>query len=287
MKRSRILMGLMTVTLFSGYSNSAQLQESPTIAREWRITRVVPAPWATARETQRSLANWVGKSVQFEANSVAGPGVLHCDHATMEKTSYLADALFQGGLPAPADSAARELGIAHLPLPGVRLNCSTGSFEFHFVDAETLLVGLDNQILTLTRSPGTLASADSPEGRMQGFLEFHFTGDMGFDRDRTKAYRDWFSKRLESAIVAYFSKPVVEDEVPAIDGDPFTGSQSYPTRFTVGNAKESGDQTLIPIRFSDAFRDRTIVYVLLHEKGNWKLDDVRYEDGDTLTNLVQ
>lgn len=277
----------MSLALVAGQSIGAQSSAGINFPREWRITRVVSAPWAVARETQLSLGTWVGKPVQFDANSVDGPGGLRCNQAALEKTSYPADALFQGSLPAPADTAAQELGIAHLPLSGVRLNCSTGSFEFHFVDPETLLLGLDNQILTLTRSPGTLASADSPEGRMQGFLEFHFSGDMGFDRDRTKAYRDWFSKHLDSAIVAYFAKPVVEDEVPAIDGDPFTASQSYPTRFIVGKAKVSGDRTLIPVRFSDAFRDRTIVYVLLREKGNWRLDDLRYEDGDSLTGLIQ
>lgn len=287
MKRFLILMGLITVVLFSGYSYSAQVQASPPMAREWRITRVVPAPWAAAGQTQMSLTTWVGKSVQFDANSVEGPGLLRCDHATLEKTSYPADALFQGSLPAPADAAAQKLGIAHLPLSGVRLDCSTGTFELHFVEPATLLLALDNQILTLSRSAGTLASATSPEARVQQFLEVHFSGDMAFTSERAKAYREWFSKRLEHALTVYFAKPEIKDEVPAIDGDPFTSSQSYPTRFSVGKAKVSGITAELPIRFSDAFSDSTIVYVLTRENGKWQLDDVRFGDGDTLTGLIQ
>ena len=287
MKRFLVLLGVMSASALAAQSIGAQLDVGIAVPSAWRITRVVPAPWAAAEHSQVSISPWVGKTVQFESNAVKGPGVLNCDHATLEKTSYAADALFQGGLPKGADAAAQALGIAHLPVSGVRLDCSTGSFEFHSADSGTLLLGLDNQILTLSRSPGTSAPADSPEGRIQQFLEVHFNGEMGFTAERTKAYRNWFSKSLESAIVTYLAKPIVEDEVPAINGDPFTDSQSYPTRFSVGKAKISSHLAEVPIRFSDASSQREITYLLLRLDGKWQLDDVRFEDGETLTKLMQ
>ncbi|MEO8459015.1 MAG: DUF3828 domain-containing protein, partial [Dokdonella sp.] len=216
-----------------------------------------------------------------------GPGVLHCGHSVLTPTSFPAEGLFQGTLPSPATTAAQELGIAHLPAPGISLNCDTGLFEFHRVDTETLLLGLDNQVLTLSRAPGTLASADTPEGRAQRFLEAHFNGDMGFTRDNVKVHRKWFSKRLDQAITAYFAKPVSEDEVPAIDGDPFTDSQEYPQRFAVGKARVTKDVAEVPVRFSDAFRDRIVVYLLRRKDAAWQLDDLRFESGETLLGLLE
>ncbi|MEO7935686.1 MAG: hypothetical protein ABIR27_05465 [Dokdonella sp.] len=287
MKLFPIFVGLISVIVFTEGATGAQVDAGQHLVRDWRITRVAPAPWATTGYPQNPLLNWIGKTVEFDAVSVNGPGELNCDHAKLEKTSYAAESLFQGNLPKPVATAAQQLGIAHLPRPGIRLTCSTGIFEFHYADKDTMLIGLDNQIVTLSRSPGTLADAASPEGRMQQFLEVHFNDGMGFDAGRLDTYRDWLSTRLDTALAAYFAKPAVADEVPEINGDPFTDSQSYPTRFSVGEANVTGDRLEIPVRFSDAFTDHAIVYVLLRERGGWQLDDVRYKDGNTLVGLIQ
>ncbi|MEP6882591.1 MAG: hypothetical protein ABI866_11395 [Dokdonella sp.] len=273
--------------IFASHSMGVRAEHAEPLLREWRITRVVPAPWATGKYPQTPLSTWVGKTIEFDAASVRGLGLLNCDQATIEKTSYAAEGLFQGNLPKPVATAAQQLGISDLPRPGIRLTCSTGVFEFHYADKDTMLLGLDNQIMTLSRSPGTLADATSPEGRMQQFLEVHFNDGMGFDTGHVDAYRDWFSKHLNAALAGYLAKPVVADEVPEINGDPFTDSQSYATRFYVGKAKVTGDRAEIPIRFSDAFTDHAIVYLLLRDKGSWQLDDVRYKEGDTLIGLVR
>lgn len=273
--------------LICHHSINAKDAEDISLPSEWRITRVVSAPWAESEGSRNESERLIGHGIRFAAESVEGPGVLHCDHPAMEKTSYGAEGMFQGNLPKPANAALEELGIGHLPRPGVRLICSTGLFEFHYVDPDTMLTALDNQILTLSRSGGTQATESSPEGRIQRFLELHFGGDMGFTPERANAYRDWLSRRLERAVADYFAKPASPDEVPAVDGDPFTDSQSYPTRFSVGQATVSGDHAEVPIRFSDAFSDRTIVYVLLREGSNWQLDDVRFDGAESFANLLR
>ena len=48
--------------------------------------------------------------------------------------------------PAPAKKSAETLGVTHFPVPGVRLNCSTGSYDFHRVDQNTMLFAFDNGI---------------------------------------------------------------------------------------------------------------------------------------------
>lgn len=287
MKRLGILLGYALVASAVMQMVDAQAGSGALLERDWRITRVVRAPWVADDRPVSTQASWVGRTISFDQDSVDGPGLLHCGHAALESTSFPAEGLFQGTLPSPATSAAQELGIAHLPVSGVSLTCDTGLFEFHRVDAETLLLGLDNQVLTLSRTPGTMALADTPEGRVQRFLEDHFSGDMGFAQSTGKAHRAWFSKRLNQALNGYFAKPPVEDEVPAVDGDPFTDSQEYPQRFAVGKAQVSDGKSELTVRFSDAFSDRNVVYVLQREEGVWQLEDLRFESKESLLGLLE
>jgi hypothetical protein len=287
MKKLSTLFGCMLGMSAGFQAFDACAGDAPILAPAWRITRVVSAPWATADISAMTLKSWVGKQVTFKHDSVDGPGLLRCGHAVMESTRYPADGLFQGSLPAPAETAAQALGIAHLPVTGVSLNCDTGIFEFHGVDTETMLLALDNQILTLSHTVGAQAPAESPEGRTQRFLETHFSGDMGFSPDNVKSHRAWYSKSLDAAMTRYFARPAPEDEVPAIDGDPFTDSQEYPSRFSVGKARVAGDQAEVPVRFSDAFSDRSMLYLLKREGGAWHVDNLRFSSGETLLGLLE
>lgn len=266
---------------------SAQAQADASIEPDWRISRVAVAPWAPDAVGRHGARPWVGQSVTFRPGSVDGPSVLHCRHAALEPTRFAAEALFQGNLPAPAVTAAQSLGIGHLPLAGVSLTCDTGVFEFHRVDADSLLLGLDNQVLTLSHAPGALAPAHAPEGRVQRLLEAHFSGDMGFSSSTVKAKRIWLSTRLKKRIADYFSRPAPADAVPVIAGDPFTDSQEYPLRFAVGKAVVSNGLADVAVRFADAARDRTVVYRMRREGGAWRVDDLRYAGGETLLGLLK
>ena len=286
MKRPGFFRVAAVVAVACMSSVSAPAATPDALAPTWRITRVIGAPWAPGESTRPPLQDWVGEAVNFKAGSVEGPGVLRCGNAVRETTSYPAEGLFQGNLPAPALEAAQALGIAHLPVAGVSLSCDSGIFEFHRVDAENMLLALDNQILTLSHSPGALASADSPEGRVQRLLEAHFGGDMGFTPANLKGQRIWFSRALDGAMSRYFARPTSVDEVPTVDGDPFTDSQEYPQRFSVGTARMSKGKADVPVRFSDAFRERTVIYVMRREGGTWHLDDLRLGTGETLRGLL-
>lgn len=262
-------------------------QAGASIEPDWRISRVVAAPWAPVGEARPKRQPWLGRPVRFQRDALSGPGVLHCRHAVLEPTRYPAEGLFQGTLPAPAASVAQTLGITRLPLAGVRLSCDGGVFEFHRVDADSLLLGLDNQVLTLSRAPGALAPANTPEGRVQRLLEAHFSSDMGFSAAAVKSKRAWLSGRLKQRIAKYLARPTAADEVPAIDGDPFTDSQEYPARFAVGKAVVSNGVAQVPVRFADGFRDRAVLYRLRREGGAWRVDDLAYPGGASLLGLLK
>lgn len=250
----------------------------------WRVSRGVIAPWVAEKDKKSwNTKEWIGQTVRFEPNKITGPKVLQCSGVVnYEATTYPADALFQGGLPSPASKAttmAKNLGFSKLPAKGTSLNCDAGLFEFHQLDANAEVVAVNNVIWTLDRSPGALADAASPGGVVQRFLEGHFAGNMGFDSTTFLAKRQYLSAGLISAARKYFAKPVPKGDAPDIDGDPFTDSQEYPTRFSVGAAAVTGNTAKIPVKFSDAFVTKTITYSMAMENGTWRIDDLRYEGG--------
>jgi len=88
-------------------------------------------------------------------------------------------------------------------------------------------------------------------------------------------------------VAHYFAQPASADEVPVINGDPFTDSQEYPTRFAVNKASVRGSSAEVPVRFADAYRNRNVTYLLVRERGVWRLDDLVYEQGETLQGLLK
>lgn len=135
-----------------------------------------------------------------------------------------------------------------------------------------MLVAVNNVIWTLDRSPAALAEAASSSGVMQRFLEQHFAGDMGFLKPDAMAKRAFFTDSLNR----YFAKPSPKDETPAIDGDPFTDSQEYPTRFSVRAGNVTGDRAAVSVRFADGYRVRRVTYLLRAQSGTWHIDDIHY-----------
>lgn len=252
----------------------------------WRVARGVVGPWVNGGRTADARA-WLGQTVRFEAQRVRGPGVLACGNARYEATRVPPEGLFQGVLPAPTQDAARALGLKAGAVDGVRLACDTGVFELHRADPDTLLLAVDNVVWTLVRDTGRLAAADAPEGAVQALLEMHFAGDMGFDARTLAPKQRYLSARLQQLARGYLARAQPADEVPNINGDPFTDSQEYPTRFAVGRAQGSGEQALVPVRLADGYSQRTLTYRMVREGGAWRLDDVRYAHGPALAALLR
>jgi hypothetical protein len=259
-----------------------------SIMGEWRFVRAQVAPWVVEKKSGNPNAKgWIGRRIRFEPTRVVGPGALGCAHAVYRPSRFDADALFQGALPAPAAGSAEQLGIVGAPLAGTTLDCDSGLFEYHRVDANTAVVALDNVIWTLDRSPGAFALDSTPAGAVQRLLERHFAGSMGFDARSVRTKSEWLTGDLRARIARYFAKPSSPNEVPAIDGDPFTDSQEYPTRFSVGAGVAQGDSATVTVRFSDGHRVRPVVYALRRQRDAWRVDDLRYENRETLRQWLR
>jgi hypothetical protein len=40
------------------------------------------------------------------------------------------------------------------------------------------------------------------------------------------------------------------------------------------------------VRYDDGHRSRQVVFLLQHQESQWRIDDLRYEDGSTLRALL-
>ena len=278
----------LAVLVFAVQSHAQQPRAVPRVAvGPWRVASSVIAPWAVADKARLDRAAYLTSIVQLRAALFSGLGPFACERPRYEQTAMPPEGLFQGNLPAPTAAAARALGFAAGAVHGVRVTCASGMFEFHAVDASHLLVAIDNVIWTLDRSPGALAAATTPAGVVQRLLEAHFAFDMGFDSLTVRHVRPFLTGGLAARIAAYFAAPPPRDVVPAIDGDPFTDAQEYPTRFSVQRATVTGARAAVVVRFADGYASRTMQYQLRSGPAGWRVDNIIYPGGGTFTGLLR
>lgn len=248
----------------------------------WRIVDGFVAPWAQAGGAAPDAAALQGSRVEFAADRVVGSAPLACDDAAYELAVTPAEGLFQGSLPAPAEASARAVGVPRLPVLTLQVSCDGGVFDYHFVTSDTLLVALDNLIWRLAPEPGS----PTPAGAVRELLLEHMTGDMGFTPALLAPKRRWLSADLATRIEEYFARSRPADEVPPINGDPFTDSQEFPTRFRLGDVRADGDAAEVRVIFSDAYREWPVGMRLRRIADAWLLDDSVYRDGSTFRGIL-
>jgi hypothetical protein len=114
---------------------------------------------------------------------------------------------------------------------------------------------------------------------VKAFYTFHFAHKFDYTLRGLPQRRKWLDAGLSNLLVAELKKPVKKDEVPELDGDPFTNSQEYPTTFRIGNTKESGANASVEIIFIWKEKDKVIdekgvEVVLVKAKNVWKIANI-------------
>ena len=273
---------LAVMTLGAGPAAAAPAGADTWRPREvWRIASGQVAPWAPPGT--RVDPAFQGREVRFQAARVAAPHPLACDGARYEWIVVDPEGLFEGNLPAPAGAAAVRLGLGNGRIATLRVGCANAGFDFHRTSSGDLLLGLDNVVWTLR--PAVPAAA--PAEIVQELLVTHFTHDMGFTRESVAHKRAFLSAALQGRIARYLAAPQSSDEAPEINGDPFTDTQEYPDRFTLGATRTAARRTIVPIHFADGRSTRRVDYVLVREGARWKVDDLVDERGGSLGTRLE
>jgi hypothetical protein len=274
------------LVLIAGNASASTIGIPP--AEGWTITSGVIAPWAPEKlkaQKDAALPNddlLRDAALAFDPGRVVGPSPLGCEDARYEFVLSPAEGMFQGAIETDAPAAMRALGVNELPVLTMQVSCETGVFDYHRIAPGKLLLGLDNVVWTLSNEK----AARSPEAAVLDLYAVHMSGDMGFTPALVESKRRFLTKGLNAEIDAYFARPAPKDEPPVINGDPFTGTQEYPTRFSLEPAAISGAEATVPFVFTDGARKRTVTAVLRKDGSAWLLDDLRYEDGETFRKLL-
>ena len=124
----------------------------------WSISAAVPAPWADAGlpPGKEERAHLLGKTVTFKAKEIAGPAPFACKGLHYEISDFTPDLLFQGAFEemqtkdksVDPNKLAASLGFASNHIKTLETGCE---IDFHFVDASTAEVGLNNYVYTLKK----------------------------------------------------------------------------------------------------------------------------------------
>jgi len=128
-------------------------------------------------------------------------------------------------------------------------------------------------------APATKAPAVAPADAVKAFYKFHFAHDMAFTQKNVDARKAWLSPGLLGLLSAELKKPVKPDDVPDIEGDPFTDSQEYPSSFQVGEATVQADKASVPVTFVWPAEKKGATVKLIIVSGEWRIDDILF-DGD-------
>lgn len=273
----------MSLSLFIANAH-AQLAASES----WRLESSKPAPWAPATKAGGPQPP---AEMRIDVQSMSGPVPLACSAASYHFVRLPSERLFEGNLPAPTAQAAKQLGLPAGPLTTQRINCSNGSFDFHRDGAGHAWLGLDNRVLRFDR----IAVVTSPEATVQALLLEHFGTNMVLSGATIAAKAPWLTVALQQRLNHWLARPPSPNEVPNLNGDPFTDSQEPPLAFDLTAARLQGATAEVTIRF--AFGDdrshkagrastRDVVMQLAQTDSGWRIDDVRYGDGSRLSQLL-
>ena len=83
-------------------------------------------------------------------------------------------------------------------------------------------------------------------------------------------------------------KREAKGEVGRLDGDPLYNAQDTEIRdFSVGAPETAGSETRVTVHFKNIGKPTRIVYVLSRAADGWRISDIRYDDGSSLTKILQ
>ena len=124
----------------------------------WKLTAAVIAPWADPKQKPDGAeqSRLIGKIIVFKAREIAGPPPFACKKPHFREIEYSADMIFQGAFEqmqsknksVDPNKLAASLGFTGKSIKTLETGCE---IDFHFVDATTAEVGLNDTVYTLKK----------------------------------------------------------------------------------------------------------------------------------------
>lgn len=259
---------------FAATAAHAQVAADETL----RLVATVASPWGLPLGP--AMAN--GTTLRLAPGTLDGPAPLKCPGAKHTFLCTPPEGLFEGNLPEPAGRAAQALGMP-TTIVTQRATCANGGFDIHRAADGRAWIGLDNTVLRWERSQ----LAASPEATVQLLLVHHFATNMDFSRSSVAAQSSRLSPLLVDKFNRWFARVAGSDEVPELNGDPFTDSQEPPTQFELAPAKLQGDRAELTVTYrGEGATPYSVHFDLVRVKNAWRIDDLRLRNGQRLSQLL-
>lgn len=116
-------------------------------------------------------------------------------------------------------------------------------------------------------------------------------------KEEEKDNNPFFQNKDRPLINTYFAKDLAEmiwkdavntkdDEVGKIDFDPLYDAQDAEVaNLNVGKSEINGDKATVEVTFLNFGEEQSVNYLLKKENGDWKIEDINYEEGSLATIL--
>lgn len=122
----------------------------------WLISDAVLAPWSYPEEKPTERSRLMGKTIVFKPREITGPPPFPCKAPHYKEIDYGTDMIFQGAFDdmrsknksIDPDKLAASLGFPGKSIRTLETGCD---IDFHFVDATTAKIGLNNYVYTLKK----------------------------------------------------------------------------------------------------------------------------------------
>lgn len=278
------LLSACSMTLLATDAEAGVMQPAPA-GELWTLAETRPLHGEGAGT---AAPRWpVGTNWMLLSTAWIGPPPLLCQQARQSLLLTPPPGLFQGAWPAETATArAAALGLPGRAVATLRLDCANASFDFHRNAAGQLLTALDGQVLML-RVDSTAGDAQTS---VRQLLLQHLAGPEVFGPPSIAALQRWLAPSLQQAFARWFATPESPDQVPALNGDPFTNTQEPPRALSLGPLTERGDsaEQLVFAELEGGRRHR-LVYRLQRDvqSRRWLLSDIAYGQGPTLRQLLR
>jgi hypothetical protein len=124
----------------------------------WTLSDAVVAPWADPKHKPDAAekTRLIGKTIVLGTRQIAGPSPLACASAHYKVSDFSADMIFQGAFgemqsrskSVDPGKLAASLGFTGASIKTLETGCE---IDFHFVDATTAEIGLNDFVYTLKK----------------------------------------------------------------------------------------------------------------------------------------
>jgi len=154
----------------------------------------------------------------------------------------------------------------------------------------------NTNLQTASPSPETVGTPAAASGESQIAAPETVVADLYKQHDAKKS--PFFQTKNRALVEKYFTKTIADliwkdattskGEVGAIDFDPLYNAQDVDIKnFAVGKGDVKDENATVAVTFTNFDAKQNLVFTLKLVDNNWKIDDIKYPEGHSLSKILK